>query len=141
MTTAVARSSARQHVISAYLDITYLNFVSGTDAAAIELPQGAVVVGGDVVVDTAWNSATSDVISVGDPVTYNRYLSAQSIAAAARTAIVPTGYIYIAPTLISVRWVGAGTAPSAGAGRVRVDYIVRGRSQFPQGKDQGVRLA
>lgn len=141
MATSLKRSSGRQGVISAYLDIGFANFVSAADTPAIQVPAGAVIVGGDVVVDTVWNSVTSDVISIGDATTFNRYLSALSLQALARTVIVPTGFIHTAPTVLSFRWVGVGTAPTTGAARVRIDYIRRGRVQFAEGQDYGARLA
>src|SRR6478736_4011929 len=103
MTTALRRNSGRQYVICAYLDIGFANFVSAADTPAIQVPAGAVITGGDVVVDTVWNSVTSDVVSVGDATTYNRYLSALTLQALGRTVIVPTGYIYLVPTLLTFR--------------------------------------
>lgn len=132
--------SGRQNLIYAYLDFTFDQLVTGTDQNAIQLPPGAVVAEGEIIVDTVWNSATSDVISVGDSGSFNRYKSALTIQAAARTVIVPTGYIYVAPTYVTIRWVGVSTAPTTGAGRLVLGYYVRGRSQFNQGPDQGARL-
>lgn len=141
MTTALRRNSGRQYVISAYLDIGFANFVSAADTPAIQVPAGAVITGGDVVVDTVWNSVTSDVVSVGDATTYNRYLSALTLQALGRTVIVPTGYIYLVPTLLTFRWVGVGTAATTGAARVRIDYIRRGKAEMAEGLDYGARLA
>ena len=141
MAAVLKRVSARQGLIAAYLDFDFTMFTSAADIPAIQVPQNAVIIGGDVVVDTVWNSVTSDVISLGDPTTFNRYLSALTLQALGRTVIVPTGFIYTAPTMLSLRWVGVGTAPTTGKGRVRVDYIKRGRSQFAEGLDFGTRLA
>jgi hypothetical protein len=140
MATALNRNSARQSPLEAYLDFGFANFVTGADAPAIQLPAGAVVTGGDLVVDTVWNGAT-DVISVGDPLSFNRYLSGITLAALGRTVLVPTGYIYLVPTLLSVRWVGTGGPPTTGAGRLRVSYIRRGKADTAEGLDQGSRLA
>ena len=139
--TAIPIKSARQSPLEAYIDLTYDMLVTGTDLNAIQVPNAAVITGGDLVVDTALNSATSDVLSVGDSGTYNRYLSAQSIAATGRTALTLTGYKYTAPTWITVRWVGVGAVPSQGALRVRISYIVRGRQQYNQGPDYVKRLS
>jgi hypothetical protein len=140
MATALKRNSARQSVLDAYLDIGFANFVSAADTPAIQVPAGAVVVGGDVVVDTVWNGAT-DVISVGDSLLFNRYLNALTLAALGRTVLVPTGYIYLVPTLISVRWVGTGGPPTTGAARLRVSYLRRGKADTAEGLDYGARLA
>ena len=130
----ITKNAGRQEVISAYVDIDYTQLTSGAAANAIDLPVNAVVVGGDVVVGTAWNSVTSDAIVVGDATTANRYLGSTSIAATGRTALVPTGFLVTATQpSVKVTWTGVGTAPSAGALRLRVDYIVKGRSAFSQG--------
>jgi hypothetical protein len=133
MTTALKLQSGRQTPIVAYIDVALANLASGVDLPVAELPAGASLLSGDIVVTEAFNSGTSDVLSVGDPTTYNRYISAQTVAAAGRTALVPTGYVYTAPTKVSVRLVSVGTAATTGKVRVRLSYIVDKRSQFNQG--------
>lgn len=130
---AVTKNPARQEAVHAYVDIAYGDLTSGTDHAAIEVPANAVVVEGAVVVSTAWNSATSDVLDVGDSGSQNRYKNDINIAATGLTAITPTGYKYTTKDNITVRWVGVSTAPTTGALRLRVSYIVIGKSEFTQG--------
>ena len=130
----ITKNKGRQSVIDAYVDINFADLASGVAQNAIDLPVGAQVVGGDVVVDTAFNSVTSDVIVVGDASVANRYLTSTSIAAAARTALVPTGFRTTATQpSIRVTWTGVGTAPTAGQLRLRVSYIVNKRAAFSQG--------
>jgi hypothetical protein len=130
---SITKNAGRQEVISAYVDVALADLTSGAAAAAIDLPPGAVVVGGDVVVDTAFDSGTSDAIVVGDASVANRYLTSTSIAATGRTALVPTGFkVTAAQPAVAVTWTGVGTAATVGALRLRVDYIVRGRSFFTQ---------
>lgn len=133
---AVKKNSGRQELVCAYVDIDFSDLagLSGVDAPAIDLPVGAVVVSGDVVVLTAFNSATSDVLDVGDAVSQNRYVNDVNIHATGRTALVPTGYQHTASdNKLSVRWVGVGTVPTAGKVRVSVQYQVIGRAAFSQG--------
>lgn len=133
---ALKKNSNRQSLVVLYKDFTYDQLTSGADKTVAEVPAGAVIVMGDVVMDTAFNSATSDVLDVGDAGSENRYKDDINIASAARTAIIPTGYVYTAPTAITLRWTGAGTAPSAGAGRLFLAYYVRGRADLgSQGAD------
>lgn len=75
---AITKDFNRQCVMSALLTINFgdLAGLSGTDVGAVSLPPNAIVTGGAVVVKTAFNSATSDVIDVGDSVSQNRYLNA-----------------------------------------------------------------
>ena len=92
-----------------------------------------MVVGGGVVVKTAWNSGTSDALVVGDATTDNRYKSSFSIAATGRTALVPTGYEVLSTTrTIQITWTGVGAAPSAGALRLEVEYILPARGDAVQ---------
>jgi hypothetical protein len=132
---AFKKKSGRQQVIFAYADVDYTQLVSGTAKGIIELPPGAVILSGAVVVGTAWNSVTSDVLVVGDAGSANRYKTSYSIAATGRTALVPTGYQMTAPGNVNITWTGVGTAPSAGALRLEIEYYVVGRAQFSQGLD------
>lgn len=125
---AIIRPAGRQTVLSAYVDFTYTDLTSGTAAACIDLPGGAVVVGGAVRIDTAFNSGTSDALVVGDADTANRYKTSFSIAATGLTALVPDGAPYTARGQVKITWTAVGTAATAGAGTLRVDYIRRGRA-------------
>lgn len=90
----------------------------------INLPYGAVVVGGDVVTETAFDTAGLDV-AVGDSITGNRYLAATDVKAASRTALVPTGYVSDGGAIrISVQ---CDDVCTAGKATVRVMYTIRGR--------------
>jgi hypothetical protein len=130
----ITKNSGRQELIVATVDIGFADLVSGADLPAIDLPRNAVVTGGDVVVTTAFNSATSDVLDVGDASSENRYLNDANLASAGRTALVPTGFVTTSTQpALTVRWVGAGAAPTAGAVRLTVQYYVKGRAAFAQG--------
>jgi len=100
--------------------------VGSTVVDAINLPPNAIVVGGEVVTETAVTGSTAYNVSVGDSGSATRYLSATDRVAAGRTALVPTGYVgngerirvTVAPTV---------AAATAGKVTVRVQYIVRNR--------------
>lgn len=130
----ITKNPARQELVAAYVDFTFADLASGVDFPAIQLPAGAVVTGGDVTVKTAFNSATSDVVDVGDATVENRYLNDGALSAVARVPLVPTGFV-TTPTQrdITLRWVGVSTAPTAGAARLSVQYYVQGRAAFAQG--------
>lgn len=90
----------------------------------INLPYGAVVIGGDVVTETAFDSAGLDV-TVGDATTGNRYLASTDVKSAGRTALVPTGYVSDGGAVrISVQ---CDDACTAGKATVRVMYTIRNR--------------
>ena len=100
--------------------------VGTTVVVAINLPTGAIVIGGEVVTETAVTGATAYNVSVGDSASATRYLGVTDRLAAGRTALVPTGYVgngenlrvTVAPTV---------AASTAGKVTVRVQYIMRDR--------------
>jgi hypothetical protein len=55
------------------------------------LPAGAIVIGGDVITETAFDTASYS-IKVGDATTADRYLGATDKKGTGRTALVPTGF-------------------------------------------------
>src|SRR5690554_4964967 len=100
--------------------------VGSTVVDVINLPPGAIVIGGEVVTETAVSGSTAYNISVGDSNDDDRYLSATDRVAAGRTALVPTGYVGNGE---QIRVTVAPTVAAATAGKVtvRVQYIVRNR--------------
>lgn len=135
----ITKKSGRQEVIAATADFTFADVTSGAYAAAVDLPAGAIVVGGHLAITTIFNSATDDKFSIGDKVgsaaASNTTYAAQSadITAPGAVAIVPTGKKYSASATVGVVWTGTGAAPTAGAGRLTVLYIVDGRAAFSHG--------
>lgn len=135
----IKKIPGRQEVIAATADFTFADVASGTYAPAVDLPGNAIVVGGHLSIGTIFNSATDDKFSIGDKVgaaaaTATTY-AAQSadITTPGAIPIVPTGKKYTEPSTVGVVWTGTGAAPTAGAGRLVVLYIVDGRSAFSQG--------
>ena len=130
----ITKNSARQCPVVAHVDINLADLVSGTDLQAIELPLNAVVIDGGVTVTEVFNSATSDVLDVGDATSQNRYLNDGSLRSLARVALVPTGFkTTAAERNITVRWVSGGGTPTTGKLRLDVTYYVVGRAEFSQG--------
>lgn len=126
---AITIPDTRQYPLVANASFAFGDFTSGVGAAVFALPQNAVVTGGQVIIDTAWDSATSDGLEVGDAGDDNRYLTSTDAQSAARTALVPTGYqVTNANRNILVEITSAGGSLSAGAGRIQVEYIVEGRA-------------
>lgn len=137
---SLTKKAARQAPIVATCDFTYADLVSGAYAAMVDLPVNAIVIGGELDVTTLFNSATTDKFSVGDKVgsaaaTATTYAaqSADVTATGRAAAIVPIGKKMASSGSVGIVWTGDGTAPSAGAGRLTVQYIIDGRSEFTQG--------
>lgn len=130
---AITKKTGRQEVIAAKVDFT---FGTGADVPiigvfpAIDVPEGAIVVGGYVNISDA-TTATVDV-NIGDGGLSTRYASAVDGAAVALTAIVPTGYKYTAADTIDVAITVANSA-AAGTAELVILYIVENRTAFSQG--------
>lgn len=98
---------------------------------AINLPQGAVLIGGELVVETASNDGGTATVAVGDSVSATRYLAATSIKAAGRTALVPTGYRGNGEDL-RLTFANASGNATAGTLTVRALYTINGRAHEVQ---------
>lgn len=126
------RAVGRQYPLVAYQEFTLAELTSGSNVPAIKLPAGSIVTGGMVVITTAFNSGTTDGLDIGDGTLATRYASVSdalnALSAGLYTALVPTGYQYTAVDTIDIKWTGAGTAATTGAGYLLVEYITEGRA-------------
>ena len=136
MTKLVSARTA-QYPLMAEFTFNFNDTIKATDGAVkalnaalvaeiIELPQGAVVVGGEIVVETADSASTTYTLSLGDSASATRYASAVSLKAAARTALTLTGFRATEPIRATVAV--TGSAPTAGKATVRVLYTIAGRA-------------
>lgn len=93
---------------------------------AVNLPEGAVVVGGELIVETAGAGPTAYILSLGDSVSATRYANAVDLKTAARTALSLTGF----RTTENIRATLAYTVANATAAKVtvRVLYVLPGKS-------------
>jgi len=105
--------------------------VAAPVADIIGLPPNAVVVGGDVTVETVSNDTGTATIAVGDSASASRYLAATSIKTAGRTALVPTGYRGSGED-IRITLANQNGNATAGTVTVRVQYVVTGRTNEVQ---------
>ena len=134
---AITKLSGRQEVIAAKVTITYdtLSSDAAVGEAVIQIPEGAIVVGGFVNVKTVFNSTTSDVLDIGDSVDDDEYTSSQVDSTALRvTALTITGYQYTTQDNIMVEWTAGSTGTATtGEADIIVQYIVDGRAAFSEG--------
>lgn len=102
---------------------------------AIALPPGAVVIGGSIIVETAWAGSTAATISVGSAASATALANAVDLKTTGRTALTMTA---LNALLFNdggdVRTTLAYTVANATAGKVRLDvqYIVDGRANETQ---------
>lgn len=113
--------------LAVVVPFTHSDLTTATAEATTQLPPKATITGGSIVIDTAFDYATSGVIDIGDAADPNRYTSsAVDLTTAARTALTLTGYQTTAPTDITATPTLVG-AVSAGAGRLIIEYVVEGK--------------
>ena len=131
----IKKNTGRQELIVAHLDIGYADVTTyGTAENAFDLPGNAILLGGDVVVKTAWNSATTATLKLGDATDDDRYTSsAIDLKTAGRTALTLTGYKHTVAEALKALIAQTGTAATAGALRITLLYMVEGRAAFSQG--------
>lgn len=137
---ALKPSRTAQNVMEAEFTFSIGDTMTNTSGAAdafataaahafdvINLPVGAVVVGGEVVTETAFTGSTAYNVKVGDSGSDTRYLGTTDKTTAARTALVPTGY---QGTGENIRLTVTPTVATATAGKItlRVQYVVTGRA-------------
>lgn len=130
---AITKNPDRQYPLRAKVDFVQADLATGVAAAAIDLPGGARVIGGQIAIVTAGDSVTSDTITVGDGTTANRYASAVDGKATGRTALTPDelahatgkGVVYITNTAV-------GTEGTAMVGFLEVEYVIEGRGNESQ---------
>ena len=121
---------SRQYALTAEVTIDVANMnESAVPVTAIKLPVGAVVTGGAVIVDTAFDAATATV-DVGDATTGNRYKNDANVAATGLTALVPTGYVSDGkPVTVTPTFADPVTVGSL---RLQVTYVIGGRANEAQ---------
>lgn len=130
----ITKNSGRQEAIVAYVDINLADVADGVAQAAIDLPIGAVITGGSVVVSEAFNSTSTDVLDVGYEGSGNAYKNDANIHATGLVALVPTGKVHDADTpAVTVTWASGGGTPTTGKARLTVEYYVEKRTGFSQG--------
>lgn len=110
----------RQDVVFADIDFDYTLLASGANPA-VSLPGNAEIVSGSLIIDTAFNAGTT--IAVGDVGATARYLAAKDATVPGFNALAPTGYKLSAKGTVDLL---VNQAVTAGAGRLRIGYIVNG---------------
>ncbi|SRR5258708_33339595 len=134
MTTGTLGSTARRNTSQ---QVGYLRFTVNWNDAGIAtgankqwLPAGAVIIGTDVNVTTAFNAATTNVLSVGiEASTYANIAASASVLAGAtglKQNIVPTGTALVdlaADSQVFALYTQTGAAATAGRAIVIVKYV------------------
>lgn len=123
----VTRNVQYPSVAVAVIEVGVTDYTSAAAFALAGVPAGAYVVGGHINVVTAWDSATSAVLDVGDGVDADEYTTTPvDLKTAGITALDVTGYVYALGDTIDgvVTEVGA---PTVGKAVVSLEYLVPDR--------------
>lgn len=130
---SITKNSGRQYPLVEKVAIGHADLTSGSAVEAIDLPPNATVIGGEFVVETVWDSATSDVADIGDGVDDDRYTSSQiDLQSAGRTALTLTGYKYTGKDTIDITWTGVGGSLTQGSAYLLIQYVIDDRANENQ---------
>jgi hypothetical protein len=146
---AITLKPARQEVISAKVGFLFSDLTSGAAVPAIQLPANSRVLDAVLRIETAFNSGTSDALTVrnneGTPKTFivipavlntlavNTVASAAGVLSNVVSAASAIGYLNPVQSTVDILWAGVGTAATTGAGTLEVTYVVENRAAFSQG--------
>ena len=144
---AITKISGRQEVISARADFVLADLTTGVAVPAIDLPPYARVKKVTLRITEAFNSGTSDALTVqsneSTPKTYLVIAAASASlplskvwdAAAAIAGTTSSNFSFVNPSAstLNILWATVGTAPTTGKGTLLVEYVVDGRAEFSQG--------
>ena len=94
---------------------------------AINLPLGAVVVGGELIVEAAGVGPTAYTVAVGTAANATQYLAATDLKALARTPLVGLGLASYDGKNVRITIASTVANATAGKFRLRVDYAIESR--------------
>jgi hypothetical protein len=117
----------RQWPLTSVTRITFKGLANGEAVALTGLPGNAVVVGGELIVQTAWDSETSAELDIGDAATDDRYGDGIDLKTLGRTALTLDGYQMVTPGDILGTLAEVGDAATEGEALLIVQYVVEGR--------------
>lgn len=129
---------ARQCLATAIFTLLLADFIANDGVIDVPMPNGAQVLGGDVVVNDAFDGGTTDTIAVGTPDSAARYLAATSSKATGRTALTPTGYQHLSDVSqpappVRITRATTGTAATKGTVTVTVQYVKLDKAEWTEG--------
>jgi len=128
---SITSNSNRQYPLVAMVDFTQANFtVLGQAENAVELPAGAVIIGGALQVDTTFDGGVGQTLTVAGGGASTGAIDAD--AATSRNALTLDGSMSTTTTFVTVAFGGA-LGGSTGAGRLEVQYVMNDRSNENQG--------
>lgn len=123
----IAREYHSQQVHYFRKGVSLSDLTSGTAVTLGTIPSGAMVVDAYAVVTTAFDSGTSDVLDIGtsgDGDGFATDLDISSVGKKSADELATSDDLVVsADTDLTFAWTGAGTAATAGAMEVVVEFI------------------
>ena len=102
-------------------------FADGGTFDAINLPNGAIMLGGSLIVETAGAGPTAYTVAVGTAANATQYLAATDLKALARTPLVGLGLASYDGKNVRITIASTVANATAGKFRLRVDYAIESR--------------
>lgn len=126
---AVTKARSVQYPVVYEVEFTYADITTAVADAIATVPAGSTVVGGEIIVDTAWDTGTTHTLEIGDGDDPNRYSSSSiDLKTAGRTALTLTGYEYTAADDIEIIGTESGTVPTQGSARIFIHIVRSGKA-------------
>lgn len=142
MAVNIFKKAGRQTVLVAETVLKYDELLSPTDLNAVDtpfmdMPQGAIVLGCQVIVETVFDTAgADDVLDVGDNDDPDRYHDGVDLTAAIRYLADMNDAVdvhtYDAGETMNFTWVASGADAAQGQVRIVVEYIIVDRANETQ---------
>lgn len=104
------------------VNFDYTDFATGVFSPVAVLPNGAIILSGQLVITTASNAASTDTIQFGIAGTANRNLTATDAKTVAKTAL--TALTTVSGETLGVTRTLGGAAGTQGAGYLEVEYLI-----------------
>jgi hypothetical protein len=125
------KNFGRQYVLGGEQTISFDDLINGSISTTMKaaLPPGAILMSGGLIIETAWNSATSAVVDIGDATTNTKFATGLNLKSAAGTFLPLTG-IGIKQTAgddITFKLTEVGATATAGTARFVYTYLVQNR--------------
>lgn len=131
---SISRNYNRQCVAFALQSIALASFADGAVQQAVQLPAGAIVTRAFLVVDEAFNAATTATAKVGDAADDDRYSATPvDLKTIGKKDLDITGYEMPAQGFLTVTYGFTGAAATTGKARLFVEYIDTGKAEWTQG--------
>lgn len=122
------QSRERQYPLYAVQDFDFTDLVNGSAAGLkVSLPPNSIVVGGSLIVDTAWNSSTSATLALALQGGAT-LLTATNLKATGVTQLTTPVAVNYGGADVTLTLAEAGTATTQGKGKVLIQYVVVGKS-------------